>query len=476
MEPGYSVSISAPAARRCCPQMSFLRELWSPVLPATISSHSRQSRRSLFAKPEQQSSAIVASIWRRQRFPPPSWDSISETTVRRDKVLPVAMEDDHLIVAVSDPQAFESVDHLRFELDRPITLVMAPEDALLAAMDRYFPHLPARALATSVSEPAEGGIEFVEVAAVDQAVPAQTLFDPESAPVSDRVQELLSEAFRMGALRVLIMPAKDRVTIAYRIHDAVCQREDLPPQMLYSVLVRLMTRVNLHGMLKVSLGGQERRLHVTFKPTEHGVSALIEIPQDVSPSARCKTQAARFGYRLVNLEATEIPAPILETVPESSCQAIHSLAGGDRRRQPIGRVPDPGKPEVLDSLRFILNRRISAAIAAEDEILLAIDRYYGVPDPEVAALLLRELSQPPESAGPGSQPSEHQARQSQAVPGSLAQSVLDHLRTLCGEGMFRLFENVRTSPQLQEGAGQRELGGCLSAGASLCQGFPRRAA
>jgi type II secretory ATPase GspE/PulE/Tfp pilus assembly ATPase PilB-like protein len=448
MDPGDSVSISCPGCKKVLPA-TVLPEGTVVTCPAchdrfpfpAVSSFDlckAQAARLGYRCVNLEETTIPAAVLK----------LIPETTVRRDKILPISMEGDQLIVAVSDPQAFESVDRLRFELDRPITLVMAPEDAILVAMGRYLPHLPSETLETSVSEPAESAIDFVEVAADDQPVPVRDILDPDSTSVTDRVHQLISEAFRTGALRVLIRPTKDRVQVAYRIHDAVFQGEDIQPRMLYSVLVKLMTMVNLHGVIKVSLGGQERRLHATFKPTERGLSALLEIPQDVSPSALCKAQAARFGYRLVNLEDIEISAPVLETVPAPVARQYKVLPVAIEGDRLLVVAPDPGKPEFLDNLRFILNRRVSVAIAPEGEILVAIDRYYGVPDPEVADLLRWELSQPPESASPVNQPSEHEARQVQAAPSSLAQSVLDYLRTLCGDGMLRLFETVRTSPQL----------------------------
>jgi len=373
---------------------------------------------------------------------------VPETTVRRDNVLPVSVEGEHLVVAVSDPQAFESVDRLRFELGRPVTLVMAAEEALLAAIERYFPRSPPAASNASVDQPSQSVIDFVEVPADAQAAATSGILDPDSAPITERVHHLISDAFRTGASRVLIRPVENRVKVAYRIHDAVCQREDLPPSMLYSLLTKVMTMVNLHGVIKVSLGGQERRIHAAFKPTEYGLSAMIEIPHEVSPSSVCKAYAAKCGFRFVNLEETEIPESLLRKVPESVARQYKSLPVAVEGDNLLVVVPDPGKPEILDNLRFILNCPIAVAMAPEGEILAAIDRYYGVPDPGAADLLLWELSQPSDSIGLTGRPAEYQVGHVQPVTNALARSVFDHLSTFCGDGMFRLFENARTGPQL----------------------------
>jgi type II secretory ATPase GspE/PulE/Tfp pilus assembly ATPase PilB-like protein len=371
--------------------------------------------------------------------------SVAESIVRHENIMPVALDGEQLVVAVSDPQADGFVDRLRFELERPIALVMAPQEAIRSAIDRCFPQAPGSTAKLPAAEAADAEIDFVEVPAGDQLASAPALLDPDSATVSGWLHQLIAEAFRIGTSRIAIRPVQDRVIVACRIQDAVHQRERLAPGMLYPVLVKLMTMVNLHGVVKVSLGGQERRLHASFQPTEHGVSALLEMPQDLSPAAACRAQAAKLGYRLVNLEETPIPAALLAMVPESVARQHNVLPVAMEGDRLWVVVPDPAKPDLAETLRFVFNRPVFLGIAPEGEILAAIDRHYGVPDPDVADLLLWELSRPVESAG---QPAGEQGKPLQTAPGSPAKAVYDHLCTFCGPELLRLFESIRGSPLL----------------------------
>jgi type II secretory ATPase GspE/PulE/Tfp pilus assembly ATPase PilB-like protein len=370
---------------------------------------------------------------------------VPEGIVRRDRIVPIELDGRVLVVAVSDPHAFGSLDRLSFELDRPVGLVMAPEDAIDAAIRRHYSPSLLKPAEPVPEEPSQTEIEFVEVAG--EALP-EGIIDPDSPAISNWIHQLIAEAFRIGAARILILPLGDGVKVAYRIHDAMCQRDDLLPRMLYPVLAKLMTMVNLHGEVRVSLGGQPLRLHASFRPTAAGLSAIVDIPQEVSPAAVCRAQAAKLGYRFVSLQDVNIPAAILEMVPKALVRQHRVLPIALEGENLLAVVPDPGRPEILETLRFGLNRPITLAMAPEGEILTAIDRYCGTPDPELAGILLRELARPADAVGAGP-PADHQgAKPLHSTPTFLAAAASDHLRCFCGEGMLQLFESVRGGARL----------------------------
>ena len=70
--------------------------------------------------------------------PPEILATVSEKLVREHHVLPVMLDGDILVIAMSDPQNVETLEKLRFSLNRPIAAAMAPLGSILAAIDRYF--------------------------------------------------------------------------------------------------------------------------------------------------------------------------------------------------------------------------------------------------------------------------------------------------------------------------------------------------
>ncbi len=106
----------------------------------------------------------------------------------------------------------------------------------------------------------EEQIDFSEVPATPVAadVAGETL-DPDSTPVVRAIQSIIGEAIRFGASQVLILPLKQRLKVAYRLPNGVCSRPDYPAAMIYPVLTKLMTMVNLSGYIRVVTGERERQ-------------------------------------------------------------------------------------------------------------------------------------------------------------------------------------------------------------------------
>jgi type II secretory ATPase GspE/PulE/Tfp pilus assembly ATPase PilB-like protein len=361
---------------------------------------------------------------------------ISEAVARQERILPLAIDDDTLKVAMSREPNPETLDRLRFLLRRTISVVLTTEEALLASIERCY--RGASLSPRDTPNPVEP-IDFVEVpdvgAETHEAIP-----DPDGTPVARLVQSIIAEALRLGASRMLIQPIRQRVKVAYRVEDAVYSRQDLPTEMLYPVLVRLMTMANLSGFIKLLAGGRERKLRVVFKPTRYGLSALMEVTQDVSVLELSRAKAAKLGYAFVTLDQHRIPKETLAAVPESVARDYGVLPWSLEENVLTLVTGVPPTPETVERLQFVLNRRISLAMASEGAILAAIDRYYGPADPETADVLLWELAQSPEPS-PAAAPV-GRVFKLLASPPSAARPLLDHLRTVYHAPMLEYFENL----------------------------------
>lgn len=63
---------------------------------------------------------------------------LPDPLARACHVLPQGMRGDWLTVLMSDPNDFETVDRLRFELDRPIDVALASRTAIRDAIERMY--------------------------------------------------------------------------------------------------------------------------------------------------------------------------------------------------------------------------------------------------------------------------------------------------------------------------------------------------
>ncbi|MBN2022993.1 MAG: Flp pilus assembly complex ATPase component TadA [Pirellulales bacterium] len=105
-----------------------------------------------------------------------------------------------------------------------------------------------------------------------------------------------------------------------------------------------------------------------------------------------RAMAQEHGLDYVNLSEVVIPPSVVELVPESVARenAILPLAEQDGELTVI--CSDPLDFEVFEKLKFILNRQIEIALAPRENILEAVNRYYGQTVGESADSMLQEFT------------------------------------------------------------------------------------
>ncbi len=104
-------------------------------------------------------------------------------------------------------------------------------------------------------------------------------------------------------------------------------------------------------------------------------------------------KAEHFGFEFVNLEDVEITGSLIELVPESVAREnIVIPVAEDGGRLKVA-VEDPMDFAVVEKLRFILNRDVEMVMAPKEDILTAINRYYGQTETESVDSMLMEFTE-----------------------------------------------------------------------------------
>jgi type IV pilus assembly protein PilB len=105
-------------------------------------------------------------------------------------------------------------------------------------------------------------------------------------------------------------------------------------------------------------------------------------------------QAAQFGYKYVNLEEIEIAQAAVQMLPESVARenTVCPVAVEDDKLTVA--ISDAMNYDVLDKLRFVLNREIGVVLASKESILAAINKNYGAGgDTESVDSILNEFTE-----------------------------------------------------------------------------------
>ena len=165
-------------------------------------------------------------------IPPGVVELIPESLARENFVMPMAQEGGSIKVIMHDPLNFEAIEKLRFVLNREINMALAPKEAIVEAINRYY------GSSTQETESVDSMLQEFTDTAIDFSEDGGgargrggTGADAEDgdAPVIRLVQLVIQEAVNARASDIHIEPFADRVRIRYRI-DGVCMERDRPEE------------------------------------------------------------------------------------------------------------------------------------------------------------------------------------------------------------------------------------------------------
>ncbi|MDD5678949.1 MAG: ATPase, T2SS/T4P/T4SS family [Kiritimatiellae bacterium] len=201
---------------------------------------------------------------------------------RRYKVVPVFESENALSVALSDPLNIETLDSLRYLLKRNVEGVVAADEEISEALDKYYGR--AERTVEEILEHNRGASADAKVR-VDETAD-ETVATDVDAPIIKLVSLIIMEAQRLRASDIHVEPLETRFRIRYRI-DGVLREMESPPKRLQAVIlsrIKLMARMKLSekrvpqdGRIQINVAGEDLDLRVSTVPSSHGESIVMRI-------------------------------------------------------------------------------------------------------------------------------------------------------------------------------------------------------
>ena len=107
-----------------------------------------------------------------------------------------------------------------------------------------------------------------------------------------------------------------------------------------------------------------------------------------------QAKAGESGSDFMDLSTMQVPASVVELVPESVAREniVMPVSLDDSGSLNVA-MHDPMAFEVLDKLRFIINREVRPIVASKETILAAINRHYGQSQSESVDSLIQEFTE-----------------------------------------------------------------------------------
>ncbi len=209
---------------------------------------------------------------------------------RKYRVVPVYKHENNLTVALADPSDLDTIDSLTHLLRMDISLQVAAEADLEAALSKYYAERGGggsggvRAadpqLANTIKELTEDHVE-IDIAALEGGETVEA-----DAPLIKLVNSMITEAFKMRASDIHLEPLAKRFRVRYRI-DGMLHEMKAPPKRLQAAIIsRLKIQSNMSisehripqdGRIQTNVGNKLIDLRVSCLPTNHGESIVMRI-------------------------------------------------------------------------------------------------------------------------------------------------------------------------------------------------------
>jgi type IV pilus assembly protein PilB len=205
---------------------------------------------------------------------------IKESFARRHRVLPVAMDDETIVVAMADPTDVFTIDDVAAVTSRAVCPVFAESGQLTRAIDRVWG--------------SEGDDEILRIAE-EEVVAEDALSNlrevAEDAPVIQFVNQLLTRALNERASDLHLEPSPRNVRVRFRIDGVLKDVMTIPLSLQPSITSRLKLMGNLDiaerriaqdGRLSIKAANRTASVRRVTLPTNHGEALILRILEETN--------------------------------------------------------------------------------------------------------------------------------------------------------------------------------------------------
>jgi type IV pilus assembly protein PilB len=209
---------------------------------------------------------------------------VPESVARENKIIPYAELEDSIRVLVSDPFDIETIEKLRFILNRKVETALAPKEHIQEAINRYYGQTEGESADSMLQEFTDTQIDFTETE--QDKIAQEEQAEDDSAPVVRLVHYMISEAVQLRASDIHVEPFETRVRIRYRIDGVLVERDSPPRRLLGAIMsrIKILAKMDIaerrrpqDGRIKITVGEKELDLRVSIIPTNHGQSCVMRL-------------------------------------------------------------------------------------------------------------------------------------------------------------------------------------------------------
>lgn len=205
---------------------------------------------------------------------------IPEHISRRYKIIPIKLNGDKIVLAMSNPVNIYALDDVRIITGREVEPVLASERQINQALDKIY----------TIQKGLEETLLNIAPGEEETETPVEVLED--EAPVVRLVNLTITQAVQEGASDIHIEPTENEVKVRFRV-DGVLYDVMSPPKRIFPTLVaRIKILANMDiaerrlpqdGRFRVTSQGKIIDFRVSTLPTIHGEKIVLRLLDRSAP-------------------------------------------------------------------------------------------------------------------------------------------------------------------------------------------------
>src|SRR5204863_6260008 len=210
---------------------------------------------------------------------------MSRPFARRNRMVPVAVRDGKLVVAVVNPFHTEGIDSYRPLAQQELHVVVSAESDVMGVINEQYGF---RASVTKAERDLRGEGSFALISNLEQYIKLKSGSEIETsdAHIVNAVDFLLQHAYESRASDIHIEPKRDNATIRFRIDGVLHEIQKVPKLVNLAITSRLKTMCRMDiaekrrpqdGRIKTEHDTKEIELRVSTLPTAFGEKVVMRI-------------------------------------------------------------------------------------------------------------------------------------------------------------------------------------------------------
>jgi type IV pilus assembly protein PilB len=214
--------------------------------------------------------------------------SLAQEIARRYKAIPIDKPNGRVLLAMREPNDIYAIDHIRLILGLDVEPMMATEEDLLAAINRYY--TSETSVSDAVTE-AMRDIEFGDIELADIPIGEEVSIEAlrelvEEAPIVRLANMIISRGVADGASDLHIEPQRAGLRVRYRVDGILHDAMNLPRKVQAPLISRIKIMASMDiaekrapqdGRISLMLEGRQFDFRVSTLPAVFGEKVVMRV-------------------------------------------------------------------------------------------------------------------------------------------------------------------------------------------------------